>query len=381
MSWLGNRAAASTVVFNFTTTSFGTPTTLSGTPAISIYKNSVTQSTTGITLTVDYDSVTGLNHVVIDTSADGTFYATGNDFSIVITTGTVGGVSVVGYVVGEFTIPGTSGAVSAGVNVAYINSVACTSVTTVSAYQGTTQPINFTGTGASALVKSDMVDIAGAAVSTSSAQIGTNVVSYASGQAPLQPTVAGRTLDVTATGGAGIDWGNVENQTTVVGLTNTTISGGSIPSVAGIATAVWQDTTAGDFTVASSIGKSLYTSGVVPGASGGITIAGSNAATTLASLTITGAMTINGANNVAQTGDTYNALISTSYAEPGQGAPPATATFLQKLGYLYKAWRNKSDQTSSLYQLYADNTTTVDQKATVSDDGTTFTREEVASGP
>ena len=53
------------------------------------------------------------------------------------------------------------------------------------------------------------------------------------------------------------------------------------PTAAQVATAVWQDTTAGDFTVASSIGKSLYTSGVVPGGSGGLFIAGSNAATTV----------------------------------------------------------------------------------------------------
>lgn len=38
----------------------------------------------------------------------------------------------------------------------------------------------------------------------------------------LKPTVAGRTLDVTATGAGGIDWGNVENPTTVVGLSSTT---------------------------------------------------------------------------------------------------------------------------------------------------------------
>jgi hypothetical protein len=58
-------------------------------------------------------------------------------------------------------------------------------------------------------------------------------------------------------------------------------TGGSAPTVSQIATAVWQDTTAGDFTVASSIGKSLYTAGVVPGGSGGLFIAGSNAATTV----------------------------------------------------------------------------------------------------
>lgn len=39
----------------------------------------------------------------------------------------------------------------------------------------------------------------------------------------LAPTTAARTLDVTATGAAGIDWGNVENQTTAVDLSATDI--------------------------------------------------------------------------------------------------------------------------------------------------------------
>jgi len=39
----------------------------------------------------------------------------------------------------------------------------------------------------------------------------------------LAPTVAARTLDVTATGAAGIDWGNVENPTTAVDLSATDI--------------------------------------------------------------------------------------------------------------------------------------------------------------
>jgi len=46
---------------------------------------------------------------------------------------------------------------------------------------------------------------------------------YASGQVPLQPTTAGRTLDVTATGAAGIDLANVENQGSTLNLTGTTI--------------------------------------------------------------------------------------------------------------------------------------------------------------
>jgi hypothetical protein len=75
------------------------------------------------------------------------------------------------------------------------------------------------------------------------------------------------------------------------------------------------------------------------------------------------------------------ALITDTYAEPGQGAPAATASIKDKIGYLYKGWRNKLTQTNSQYSLYADDAATIDQKATVIDDGSTFTRGEVASGP
>ncbi len=59
-----------------------------------------------------------------------------------------------------------------------INGVSTSSVTTVNANIGETQPINFTGTGGSALVKSDMQDIAGSAVNASAAQLGVNVVGW-----------------------------------------------------------------------------------------------------------------------------------------------------------------------------------------------------------
>lgn len=79
----------------------------------------------------------------------------------------------------------------------------------------------------------------------------------------------------------------------------TNITAGTITTVtnqltpAQVATGVWQDATAGDFTVASSIGKSLYTGNIVPGAAGGHFIAGSNAATS-----ITTALTANIIGNV-----------------------------------------------------------------------------------
>lgn len=107
MAHLGDFDTSAVVYGKFTTyrPSTGATFTLGGTPALSVYKdNSTTQSTTGVTLTADFDSVTGLNHFAIDTSADGTFYSAGSFFDIVITTGTVDSVSVTGSVVGSFTI-------------------------------------------------------------------------------------------------------------------------------------------------------------------------------------------------------------------------------------------------------------------------------------
>ena len=88
-----------------------------------------------------------MHYVAIDTSADGTFYSTGSDFSVVLSGATVDGKSI-NAVLAEFSIENRSA---------------------------------------------------------------------------LRPTVAGRTLDVTSTGAAGIDWANVENPTTTVNLSSTNI--------------------------------------------------------------------------------------------------------------------------------------------------------------
>lgn len=104
---LGDFDAGGIIDHKFTTyrPSTGAPFTLAGTPTISVYKdNSTTESTSGVTLTADFDSKTGLNHVRIDTSSDGTFYSAGSFFEVVITTGTVDGVSAVGSVVEKFTL-------------------------------------------------------------------------------------------------------------------------------------------------------------------------------------------------------------------------------------------------------------------------------------
>lgn len=238
----------------------------------------MTQLTAGITLSVDFDSVTGLNNIrVVATGGNG--YLTATNYTLVITTGTVNSVSVVGECVGSFSIENRSA---------------------------------------------------------------------------LMPTTAALTLDVSATGEAGVDWGNVGSKTTTNALTNTSIittqkvdidtiktnpvvNGGTItfpttatlasttnitagtittttnltnlPAITAnwltaagtaadfgveVAAAVWQDAVAGDFTVASSIGKSLYTGNVAPGGTNGLFIAGTNAATTITTAlttTFTGSLT------------------------------------------------------------------------------------------
>jgi len=95
-----------TLHFLFTTRAFatGVPTVLAGTPVLSAYEDaSLTQITAGVSLGVDHDSVVGLNlATIVATGANG--FETGKNYSIVITTGTVGGVSVVGEVVESFSL-------------------------------------------------------------------------------------------------------------------------------------------------------------------------------------------------------------------------------------------------------------------------------------
>jgi hypothetical protein len=177
-----NYKVGSVIRHRFNTRKFdNTPVTFAGSPAISIYKNSVTESTAGVTLIVDYDSRTGLHYLTIDTSTDPTFYVSGEDYDAIVTSGTVDSVSVVGEKVYTFCLE--------------------------------------------------------------------------------------------------------------------------------------------------------------------------------------------------------NRFINSALSEIGQGNPSANASLVDMIRYLYKAWRNKKTQTSTQYSLYADNGSTIDQKATVSDDGTTTTVEEIQSGP
>ena len=147
------------------------------------------------------------------------------------------------------------------------------------------------------------------------------------------------------------DLAEIEAETDGIAAIPTNPYTGTPPTVAQIATAVFQDTTAGDFTVAGSIGKSLAPStlGTVPGAAGGLLIAGTNALTSFASgshFIGTVDMLTTYTGNTVQTGDSYarlgapaGASIAADLAEieaetdgiaaiptnPYTGTPPTTA--------------------------------------------------------
>lgn len=109
MTYIGDISLGDTIDIKFCTVqATGAPTTLLGSPAVAAYPdNSTTEITAGITLSVDFDSRTGLNNVRVVASG-GNGYAAGSNYQLVITAGTVNGVSVVGYVVAQFSIQARS---------------------------------------------------------------------------------------------------------------------------------------------------------------------------------------------------------------------------------------------------------------------------------
>jgi len=102
---LSDYTVGETHYFLFTTRAFATgiPTVLTS-GVISAYENEgLTQITAGVTLGADHDAVVGLNLGTVAATGGNGFEA-GKDYHLVITVGTVGGVSVVGEVVGRFTL-------------------------------------------------------------------------------------------------------------------------------------------------------------------------------------------------------------------------------------------------------------------------------------
>lgn len=94
MMYLGDYAEDETVYFMWSSNDAGGGSVTRATNGtISVYKdNSTTQTTTGVTDTEDFDSLTGIHHVAIVTTD--AFYTTATDFMVVLSAATIDGETV-----------------------------------------------------------------------------------------------------------------------------------------------------------------------------------------------------------------------------------------------------------------------------------------------
>lgn len=372
MSYLGDIRASQVLYFHFTTRQFstGAPITASSL-AVSVYKDdSITESTSGITttFTTGFDSRAGLVSVKIDTSSDGTFYAGGHDFSVVVTGGTADSVSIVGEVVGYFSIenrsglmPTTSGRTldvsaggEAGLDWANVGSPT-TSLALTGTTIATTQKVDVDTIKTNPVVNGGTITFPTGATlaSTTNITAGTITTTTNLTNLPSIPanwiTAAG--ISAAALNGKG-DWLLSSSYTAPTNLT-----------AAQIATGVWTDTTAGDFTAALSVGKSLM-NGVALGT--GLTI---NDLTTKTGYALTSAY--DAAKTAAQAGDamalTSGERNSTADALLGRnisGGSSTGRTVKQALHFL----RNKWTIATGALTVYDTDDTTSSWTATVGTD-------------
>lgn len=394
-----------TYYFRFTTRSFstGAPATLSGTPVLSVYEeNNVTQITSGVSVSVDYDSVTGLNQAtVVVTSGNG--YEVGKYYDVVITTGTVGGVSVVGEVVGHFRCMAAEG----------VAGVPAVNVTHVS---DSTEDIATETKQNTAQADLDIIT-------------GSDGVTLATAQGNYAPSVAGDSMALTA-GAVDAIWDEAVAGHTSSGTTgwNMALAGSILvdTTITGTPTSTTLELTAGsavdDFyndqliyiVSGTGIGQvrpvSDYTGATktvtvdeawvtTPAASDRVVLLSSHvhpktqiSAQVMADLDANGSAVI---DELTAQGDTNEAAIAAlnnlSAAEVNAevldvlqtdtfaeltSIPGATTSLVNKITFLFMLARNQLEQTATTATLRRDDTTTAVGTATVSDDGTTATKGE-----
>lgn len=216
------------------------------------------------------------------------------------------------------------------------------------------------------------------------------------------PTVSGRSLDVTTTGAAGIDWANVENPTTALNLSATNIDADQMVAsvTAGVTVttnndktgyslsaaaiqAIWDALTAA-LTTANSIGKLLvdnvnttissrssHTAADVWAVATRVLTAGTN-------IVLAKGAGVTGFNDLSAAqvnSEVLDVLTVDTFAEV-TSAPAATSSLEDKIGWLFKLARNLRKTTSTTDSVYNDAGTVVDSTSAVSDDTVTFTRGE-----
>lgn len=206
----------------------------------------------------------------------------------------------------------------------------------------------------------------------------------------VRATTPANTLDISVSGNAGIDWNNIDSPTATVVLSNTTV---------GTTTTNTDMRGTDNAALASVCTESRLSELDAANIPADVDTLLTRVPDTISLANIQGEVDTALANYDGPTKaemDAGHALLATpaqvntevldvltvdTFSQPGQESPAPTQTLAVMIAYGYKVWRNKSDQDSTTYNLYDDAGTTVDQKATLSDDGTDFTKGEIVSGP
>lgn len=203
-----------------------------------------------------------------------------------------------------------------------------------------------------------------------------SVGAYQTGMAPLQPTVAGRTLDVTLTGEAGLDFdntaGTLAKGTDITGFNDLDAAG--VRGAVGLAAANLDTQLSGIQSDTDNIQTRL------PAALVGGRMDSDMQAAAAGVITSTVAPNLDAAVSTRATPAQVNAevldvLNVDTFAESA-AVPAATSTLVDKIRWLFTLARNKITQTSTTQTLRNDADTADVSTSTHSDDGTTHTRGE-----
>ena len=425
MKYMGDYADDSTVRIFFTTNDGSggavAPSTAFEAADIVIYKNnSATQkaTTNGITMTSPFDTVTGLHLVEIDCSndtGDSGFWATGNDYSVVLSPDETVDSQTVVSAVAQFSIENRIVSAVKG----NVNGVAGT-ITTLDGLNNfdptssnvTVGTIAANAVSASALATDAVTEIqsglaTSSALATAQTDLDTLTGSDGVTLATSQPNYApNTTVPPTAAAMADAVWDEARASHTSAGSFGEGVQVESLNTQAKADVNAEADTAISDASLATSSALSTAQTDLdtLTGADG-VTLATSppnyapNTTTPPTAAAIRAEVDSNSPQLAAIVADTTEiqtdlakggrlALsldsildgITSARSEPSAGAPPSSASLVQKVDYLYKFLINKKTQTSDTYKVFNSDGATVDHQATVSDDGTTATFGEIGAG-
>ena len=340
---------------------------------IRVYKNnSAAEKITanGVTDDEDFDLLTGIHHLRIDTSndtGDAGFWIPGNDYFAVLQGATIDG-QAVNAVIAHFSIENRfiEADVTKWLGTAPL-ALSSQRVQTHVASMGS--GVIAAATFASSAITSTVL-ANGAITAAKFAAGAVDATAFAQGAADKVWSSTTRTLTAFSTALAVAVWDVLESaiatassiglkvKTNLDAAVSTRATPGDVPTSAANADAVWDEARSGHV-AAGSFGE------------GAASVQG-NVTGSVGSLGATAKADVN-----AEVVDVVN---TDALAELAQGAPPATPSLFQAVMLLYMMARNKITTDATNLKVHNDSGVVITKKS-LSDDGTTFAEDEMVTGP